>query len=324
MGCGACRVIFEENRDSPLDWNLTKLQENPYIKESKIAILNSDYEKAQKIIEIVEDIRVTIFDNLDELILKTGACVFNQPDIVTCIKTVLWKVSTDNWGNIKASNINFYEDDPYITIKSGRVSNETTLLINYLINYISNLFSLRNQLKEIDLKIPQLIYIITENNEKNLFTNNREEFVDDEIIKNNNNMTSLNKIQKQIINTVTNNNRKIRKTINLFPDLINDYNNIIEKIKFEFMLIKKDLDYLINIDKVGSYAHEKHISDVYEIAFASRKILIKKKSVEEEDDIYPEKENYTNIYVKSISDGKNNYERIIESKKYLKNKRLVL
>lgn len=319
MGCGAYRIIFEDNTDTPLDWSLTKVPKDcQWMNESEIELMNSYYTKAQLIIEMVEDLRETIIDSLDELIMLTGAYVFTNPNIILCIKCVLWKVSADNKGNLKQSEISFYDDEPYFQIRGGSITPETTRIISNLVTYISNFFSIKNQIKHTDLKIPELIYIISEKfenfiHDKSIEKNKLENFYPKKSLS----PINKNKLKPKYLQIIQDNNIKIKKTVDLFPDLIAIYNENLEKVKYEFFLILKDPRYITNIDKVGEYAISKSLYNIVEIAFNSKNVEFLKQETNDEEDKTGEENNYT----KSISEGRARYEEILQSKQFLKNKR---
>jgi hypothetical protein len=319
MGCGACRIINEkdEKRNTPLDWNLLKIPDDQNFMEiSEIGLLNSYYKNAEIIIEVVEDFREIVFDKLDELIFKTGACVFSKPDIATCLKCVLWKISADNYGSINNSNILFLEDEPFIKIKDGEIKDDTKEIFNSLLEYISNLFSLKIKIKNVDLKIPELIFMLSEINQKffmNNFISNKLPYV-----------SSIN--DKNIIyHYIIKNNKKIMNTIEIFPNLLNVYNSNVDKINFEIEIIKKDSDYLINVDKVGKNAFSNNIDGVYEIAFSTKNLYLKRQindviiQYEDEDEDICSFINYiSKMYAKSISSAKQLYENKLQLKTKLK------
>jgi len=329
MGCGACRMVFEEKTDSPLDPNLSKIPMTGTLNILEIETLNKLYEKASIKIQMIELLRESIIDKLDDLIYNTGACVFYNADIVSCIRCILWKISADSDGNIRKAHVNFIEDEPFIQIKGEKncnLKNQTKLLVNLLINYISDLYSLKNQIKKIDQAIPELVYIISENNENYLFGIRKKENENEFLEEGDNDNGVLdqfifkNKSYLPIINLIRKNNLKIKRSMDLFADLLTIHQININKIRYEFSSLRTNLENLINIDKVGIQAYEKNIEDVYEICYMSRNVIIKKKDGNEGLDI-DEKLGDGKIYMKSISEGKNKYLDIIESKNYLKEKR---
>jgi hypothetical protein len=333
MGCGACRMVFEENTDSPLDPNLTNIPMTGTLQISEIEMLNKLYDSASIKIQMIELMRESIIDKLDELIYNTGACVFYNPDIVSCIRCILWKVSADSDGNIRKAHINFIEDEPFIQIKGEKncnLKNQTKLLVNLLISYISDLFLLKNQIKKIDQAIPELVYIISENNENYLFgvrkKGDQNEFFeegDQDNAGTNQQLIFKHKSYIPILNIIRSNNLKIKRAMDLFADLLTVHQLNINKIRYEFSTFRTSLEHLINIDKVGIEAYEKNIEDIYEICFMSRNVTIKKKDGQEGLDL-EEKLGDGKVYMKSISEGKNKYMEIIETKKYLKEKRKKL
>jgi hypothetical protein len=322
MGCGACRIILEETYDMPLDFNLLPIQGGGGLEK-----LNSLYNRASHVLRMIELMRDSTVDKLDELILASGACVFACPDISSCIKCILWNISSNFDGNINKAEIKFLEDEPYMIIqadiddtknnnyfpnqetKSNKIRPNLKYIISLLINYISEIFALKNQIKKIEEKIPELIYIISENNENYLLGQN---FNDLEEYREINVSHSL-KNDAKFRNIVYHNNLKIKKALNLFQDLTNTRKNIIEKINFEFKSFKKNNGYLIKIDKVGIEAYAKGIEDFYEVAFLSKNILL--------DEVKPDsKKEFSKIYLNSINEGKNKYLNLIENKKHIKSK----
>ena len=69
-----------------------------------------------------------------KLIYDTGACLYINPTIVECFKSVLYKISYDLKGNFNNCQMEYIEDPPYLDIKNRiNIKNETNeLIINYI------------------------------------------------------------------------------------------------------------------------------------------------------------------------------------------------
>jgi hypothetical protein len=321
MGCGACRIILEESYDMPLDFNLLPIQGSGGLEK-----LNYLYTKASHVIRMIELMRENTIDKLDELILASGACVFVSPDISSCIKCILWNISSNFDGNINKAEIKFLEDEPYMVIqgdldsqninyfsnqesRQNKIRPNLKYIISLLINYISDIFALKYQIKKIEEKIPELIYIISENNENYILGKNLSDLEEQK----NTNIYQPLKNDPKLKSIVYHNNIKIKKALNLFQDLINTRKNTIDKINFEFKSFKKNNSYLLKIDRVGIEAYAKGIEDIFEVAFLSKNILL--------DDVKPKNRyDFSKIYLNSIIEGKNKYLNLIENKKHIKSK----
>ena len=214
--------------------------EGKIIKQEKIELdinkINKSKElsQAQSLIDLITNLRNKIIYDYDNLIYNTGACIFKFPNIVHCTKCLLFKMSSENAGNLNLAEFVFKEDPPFFDVNKDRISLETQNILTDLFKFVTNLKDYRIIIKQLDKETPKLMYILFENN---------------------------NNVSKENLN-------KINKAISLFHELAKLRNSILSEYKNQiYDLIMSNSNYCIPINKIGQLAIEKNITDKYEIAF---------------------------------------------------------
>ena len=214
--------------------------EGKIIKQEKIELdinkINKSKElsQAQTLIDLITNLRNKIIYDYDNLIYNTGACIFKFPNIVHCTKCLLFKISSENAGNLNLAEFVFKEDPPFFDVNKERISLETQNILNDLFKFVTNLKDYRIIIKQLDKETPKLMYILFENN---------------------------NNVSKENLN-------KINKAISLFHELAKLRNTILNEYKNQiYDLIMSNSNYCTPINKIGKLAIEKNITDKYEIAF---------------------------------------------------------
>ncbi len=175
----------------------------------------------------------------------SGACLYLKPNIVHCLKSILYKVSSEFNGKLENSGIVYKEDPPYLqTSDTVELSKESQNLLDELFNFIIELRSYKTIIKQIDKETPELLYLIFENKEK---------------------------LSKENIN-------KINKGINLFKDMIKIRYDILNLYKNQiYDFASKNYFYCQKINTIGELAAKKKINDIYEIT------MLKKLSINGDD-----------------------------------------
>ena len=188
---------------------------------------------AQSLINLISRIRNRMIYLYHKLIYDTGACLYINPTIEHCLKSVLYKISCDLKGQLENSELDYIEDPPYLSIKDySNIKQETNNLIKELFKFIVEIKNYKTIIKQLDKETPGLLYLIFENKE---------------------NVSSEN-----IIN--------INKGIDLFKEMTNLRTGIINKYKLQIrdFLYRKD-EFIKNINIIGKKAYDLQINDIYEI-----------------------------------------------------------
>ena len=214
--------------------------EGKIIKQEKIELDISNLKKskelsqAQSLIYSITYLRNKIIYDYDNLIYKTGACIFKFPSIMHCVKCLFFKICSECKGILNLCEFVYKEDPPFFNLNKEKISEETQNILKELFEFITNLKDYRVLIKKLDKEIPKLMYIVFENN---------------------------NDISKENIN-------KINKAISLFHDLARLRNNILVEYKNQiYDLIMSNSIFCLPINQIGKLAIEKNITDIYEIAF---------------------------------------------------------
>lgn len=248
------------------------VREDTKLRQEKISLnIDTKYHKkelihAQSLINLISRIRNKMIYLYHKLIYDTGACIFLNPTIVHCFKAVFYKIASDLKGNLDEYRIESMEDPPYLEIiNSQNISVETNKLIKELFDFIVELKSYKTIIKQIDKETPGLLYLIFEYKE----------------------------------NVSPENVNNINKGIELFKNMINLRNDIINMYKFQVReYIKNKQLYIKQINEIGEKADKKNLKDIYEIIFLNK------------DDI--KKDDFENQMYNSINEAKNNMEKIIK------------
>ena len=174
-----------------------------------------------------------------KLIYDTGACLYLNPTIEHCLKSVLYKISCDLEGEIKIYDLEYIEDPPFLKLTTKEKIKKNSLdLLTELFNFIVEIKNYKTIIKQIDKETPGLLYLIFENKE----------------------------------NISTENINNINKGIDLFKEMTNLRISIINKYKLQIrdFLYKKE-EYLDKINLIGKKAYDLKIYDIYEINLLNRK-----------------------------------------------------
>lgn len=221
MGCGSTEI--------KLEGQVIK-QETIYLDISN-HYKNKELTQAQNLIHLITHLRNKIIYEYDNLIYKSGACLFKNPRIAHCTKCIFFKMSTECKGELKKDDFTFREDPPFLKFQFERFSKETNILLNQLFDFIIMLRDYKIILKQIDKETPKLMYIIFENN---------------------------NKISKENI-------EKINKSISLFKELYKLRNNILFEYKNQIYDLMTNEFYVSEINTIGEKASRNNMTDIYEI-----------------------------------------------------------
>ena len=252
--------------------SVKNVREDIKLRQEKIVLnIDTKYHKkelihAQSLINLISRIRNKMIYLYHKLIYDTGACLFLNPTIVHCFKGVFYKISCDLKGYLDEERIESMEDPPYLIILNNRnISVETNKIIKELFDFIIELKSYKTIIKQIDKETPGLLYLVFEYKE----------------------------------NVSSHNIDNINKGIELFKDMINLRNDIINMYKFEVReYIKNKESYIKKINVIGEKAYKENLTDIYEIIFLNK------------DNI--KKEDFENQMYSSINDAKSNMEKIIK------------
>ena len=225
MGCSS--VILEDDgtklRQKNINININTLHHK------------KDLIHAQSLINLISRIRNKMIYLYHKLIYDTGACLYINPTIVECLKSVLYKISYDLKGNFNNCQMEYIEDPPYLDIKNRiNIKNETNELITELFNFIIEIKNYKTIIKQIDKETPGLLYLIFENKES---------------------------LSNENINN-------INKGINLFKEMTSLRTSIINKYKLQVRnyYYKKD-EFINSINSIGKLAYDLNKKDIYEINY---------------------------------------------------------
>ena len=225
MGCSS--VILEQDD--------TKLQQKIINLNTNTLHHKKDLMHAQSLINLISRIRNKMIYLYHKLIYETGACLYIKPTIAHCLKSVLYKISSDLKGNFENCEMEYIDDPPYLNIQNIKNINKVTIdLITKLFNFIVEIKNYKTIIKQLDKETPGLLYLIFENKEN---------------------------VSKENINN-------INKGIELFKEMSSLRIQIINKYKYQIRdFIYKKEDFIKEINLIGKKAYDLNISDIYEINF---------------------------------------------------------
>ena len=228
MGCSSVNSIEEDVklRQKNINLNINTLHHK------------KDLIHAQSLINLISRIRNKMIYLYHKLIYETGACLYINPTIAECLKSILYKISYDLEGKFENCNMEYIEDPPYLKINNNtNIKNDTKYLLTELFNFILELKNYQSIIKQIDKETPGLLYLIFENKE----------------------------------NISNDNIDKINKGIDLFKEMSNLRTTIINKYKLQVrdFYYKKD-DFIKNINLIGEKAFQLKKGDIYEINYLNR------------------------------------------------------
>ena len=248
--------------------------------ESDIKELNH----AKSLINLITRIRNKMIHLYHKLIYDSGACVFLKPTIVHCLKSILYKISSEFEGNLINSELTFMNDPPYLKLSNEvKLSEESVNLLEELFQFVIELISYKTIIKQIEKEIPELIYLVHE---------------------------KKNKLSKKNIEL-------INKGIDLFRNLKQLKSNTLVLYRnqiYEFENRKGC--FCEKIDIIGKYAYEKNITNIYEISMLQKNPELNnnssdKNNKDKEDKMFKSVYN-AKIYMENIINNEKN-DDIIES-----------
>ena len=230
MGCSSVNSVEED---------IKLRQKNIFLNTNQIHH-KKDLIHAQSLINLISRIRNKMIYLYHKLIYDTGACLYLNPTIAHCLKSVLYKISCDLEGKFENSEMEYIEDPPYLRIKNkAQIKKETKDLLTELFNFIIEIKNYKTIIKQIDKETPGLLYLIFENKE----------------------------------NVSSENIDNINKGIELFKEMTNLRTSIINKYKLQVrdFLYRKE-EFIRNINLIGKKAYELGMFDIYEINLLNRDI----------------------------------------------------
>ena len=228
MGCSSINSVEED----------IKLRQKNIFLNTNSTHHKKDLIHAQSLINLISRIRNKMIYLYHKLIYDTGACLYLNPTIAHCLKSVLYKISCDLEGKFENSEMECIEDPPYLRIKNkAQIKKETKDLLTELFNFIIEIKNYKTIIKQIDKETPGLLYLIFENKE----------------------------------NVSSENIDNINKGIELFKEMTNLRTAIINKYKLQVrdFLYRKE-EFIRNINLTGKKAYELKIIDIYEINLLNR------------------------------------------------------
>ena len=229
MGCSSVSLVEED----------IKLRQKNIFLNTNSTHHKKDLIHAQSLINLISRIRNRMIYLYHKLIYDTGACLYLNPTIEHCLKSVLYKISCDLEGEIKIYDLEYIEDPPFLKLTTKEKIKKNSLdLLTELFNFIVEIKNYKTIIKQIDKETPGLLYLIFENKE----------------------------------NISTENINNINKGIDLFKEMTNLRISIINKYKLQIrdFLYKKE-EYLDKINFIGKKAYDLKIYDIYEINLLNRK-----------------------------------------------------
>ena len=248
--------------------------------ESDIKELNH----AKSLINLITRIRNKMIHLYHKLIYDSGACVFLKPTIVHCLKSILYKISSEFEGNLINSELTFMNDPPYLKLSNEvKLSEESVNLLEELFQFVIELISYKTIIKQIEKEIPELIYLVHE--KKNKLSKKNIELINKGI--------DLFKNLKQLKSN----------TLVLYRNLIYEFEN-------------RKVIFCEKIDIIGKYAYEKNITNIYEISMLQKNPELNINSIDKynkDDENKMFKSAYNaKIYMENILNNEKN-DDIIES-----------
>jgi len=269
MGCSSVQEIDDLQQETiELD------MKNDNVKE---------LDHAKSLINLITRIRNKMIHLYHKLMYDSGACVFMKPTIVHCLKSILYKISSEFEGSLQNAEIIIKEDPPYLKPPIGtKLSDESANLLDELLHFVIELVSYKPIIKQIDKEIPELIYLVHE---------------------------KKNKLSKKNIELINKGIDLFKKLKQLKYDTLTLYKNQI----FEFANRKES--FCERIDIIGKYAYENNITNIYEISMLQKneKLNINNDKInkDEEDKMFKSVYN-AKIYMENIINNEKN-DDIIES-----------
>jgi hypothetical protein len=166
MGCGIGRhIIIRGEKDhcqTPINSHIYTMKDVKY-EEFEESIL-----KIKEFVKSVEDLRLAIVDDLDQISITTGNCSNRREsmNIKYCIKSLAWKIVTDCKGKFENSQM-LYEPDNDVKIKfTGQICSREIIDTSVnLFTYLARVDKLKEKYFEL-VSLKRNIQLIIESMEK--------------------------------------------------------------------------------------------------------------------------------------------------------------
>ena len=152
MGCGGSKDK-EEGVHAHLSHWMTNLG---------MEKLDANFAEASKVIEQVEELRVTIVDAKDDLIINSGACSYIDPQIDHAFFGIAYKLSADNKGKFMDCGFNFDLEAMTLTLTGANNSADALKAFENLNDYFKGIGTLAEKVKVLAEKMVDLAKKIVE------------------------------------------------------------------------------------------------------------------------------------------------------------------
>lgn len=139
MGCGGSKEKLE-GIDRPLEH---------WMESTNMPDVDEKFYPLQKCIKEMEEIRDLIVDKRDEMYETSGACSYRTPNVYKAGQSVLWKLSTDNGGEIAKAGIDTINDSPYIVVHGSNNTPQGSKAANVFIEYCAGISNMPSRLANI-------------------------------------------------------------------------------------------------------------------------------------------------------------------------------
>ena len=169
MGCGCTRTSENDSKNKKL--SIIFFNQDDYISLKHVPINYNKYfyednsldltvNKIQYKLKELEQMRTLIVDTLDQLVIDCGASLFNYISIETVFDCIMVKLSNDNKGDIRKSNIKFLIDKHNYTYDENiKCSKETKEMLEKFTNYLNVNMKLKFESDKITSEIKELKHI---------------------------------------------------------------------------------------------------------------------------------------------------------------------
>jgi hypothetical protein len=218
MGCGGSRDVLEieeKGIHAILDHKMIKIgleRIDEYFSNMSLEILK------------IETFRVQIVDNLDHLILSSGACVYKNPTLRECILGTYYKLATDLEGKLSESRSILVSEGE--NLSSAKCTEEAKNLLKQLKSYTKDVvnlidkvydsnITLKTELDKEDFKLEKLQIDVTESfqNQANLIKIKTRD-IKRNLLKGKIALKCVNEIEKEM--------KKIKEIIHGLYDIVKD------------------------------------------------------------------------------------------------------
>jgi hypothetical protein len=152
MGCGGSREK-ETGVHAPLDHWMAVIG---------IEDVDQIFKDASETIKAAEDLREMVVDNMDKLILHSGACAYKEPTLKDCFMGICWKLSADNGGKFLDAGFSLGPDMKSLTLEGKKNSAEVLKAYHEFNSYISGMMELEEKITNIKTKGDELMQSMKE------------------------------------------------------------------------------------------------------------------------------------------------------------------